>query len=244
MDLNSILAAAQARLKELRKDLAKLDVLKAEEQKLVRLLNEHTGSAAPSPGPKAKGRRGGRPAKAGGKSILAVATRVLQRYAGTSGMTVKEILERMRKSNPGRFNSENASGALSSSLSQAMRSKLPKVRVILKGGPGKAAKYGATGASPAAPGRKAKAKGGRPTKAGGASKLALATEVLQKSKHGMTITAMLERLRKSHADQFKAKNANKMLATALREATKAKSPMVKVLVKGGRGKPAMYGAAA
>lgn len=247
MDLNSIVNAAQARLKELRKELGKLDFLREEEEKLARLLEAHghPGAAAvfKPRGPKAKA-KGGRSPKAGGKSILAIATTVLRKYAGTTGMTVSEILERMRKSNPGRFNKDNASGALSSSLSQAMKSKKPKVKVILKGGPGKPAKYGAAGASPAAPGRKVKAKGGRLAKAGAPSKLALATEVLQKSKGGMTITEMLGQLRKSHGEMFKAKLADKMLATVLREATKAKPPTVKVLTKGGRGKPSTYGVAA
>ncbi len=247
MDLNSIVNAAQARLKELRKELSKLDFLREEEQKLARLLDAHghPGAAVvfkPS-GRKARG-KGGRPQKTGGKSILAVATTVLRKYAGTTGMTIKEILERMRKSNPGRFNKDNASAALSSSLSQAMRAKSPVVKVLKKGGPGRPAKYGAAGASPATPRRKAKAKGGRPAKAGGPSKLALAAEVLRKSKEGMTITEMLERLRKSHADQFRAKHANKMLANALREELKSKSPKVRVLAKGGRGKAATYGAAA
>lgn len=42
MDLNSIVVAAQERLKELRKELGKLDFLREEEQKLVRLLRGHT----------------------------------------------------------------------------------------------------------------------------------------------------------------------------------------------------------
>jgi hypothetical protein len=143
MDLNSIVSAAQNRLKELRKELGKLDYLRQEEEKLVRLLQGHKGStSSKSPGRKAKG-KGGRPPRAGGKSILAIATTVLRKYAGTTGMTVSEILERMRKSNPGRFNKANASGALSSSLAQAMKSKKPKVKVIKKGGPGKPGRYGA-----------------------------------------------------------------------------------------------------
>ena len=58
-------------------------------------------------------------------------------------MTVSEVLERLRKSNPGRFREENASAALSSALSQALKAKTPKVRVVVKGGPGKPGRYAA-----------------------------------------------------------------------------------------------------
>jgi hypothetical protein len=60
----------------------------------------------------------------------------------------------------------------------------------------------------------------------------------------VTINEMLERLRKAHPDQFKAKHAYILLARVLRQEVKSKSPTVKVLAKGGRGKPVTYGVAA
>lgn len=240
MDLNSILGAAQARLKELRKELGKLDLLRNEEQKLARLLEGHghprVAAVFKPRGRKPKG-KGGRP-----PSKLGLATGVLKKFAGTNGMTVREILERLRKSNADLFKHRDAAALLSRAFGQSMKGKSPRVKVIVKGGPGRAARYGA--ASSVAPDRKLKGKGLGAAKNGAPSKLALATEVLQKSPKGMTITEMLERLRKSHGELFKAKHAHKMLANALRQDLRSKTPRVKVLAKGGRGKAATYGVAA
>ncbi len=241
MDLNSILVAAKTRLKDLRKELGKLDILKEEEQKLVRLLQGHkVSAAAPSLGRKGKGRRGGGAARAKGPSKLNLAVNVLKKSKG--GLMVKEILAQLRKSHPGLFKVKDASALLSRALNQSLKAKTPRVKVVAKGGPGRPTKYAA--ASSASPGPKAKGKGSSPRRTGAPSKLVLATEVLKKSKEGLTVNEIHERLRKSQPDLFKAKYSNRVLARILRQEAKSKTAKVKVLTKGGRGKPVTYGAAA